>query len=207
MAAPAVELVGEAPVEQVNLELAASKAPVPPDSKAELSDVVETVRPAETKKSKTEKVEAGKLALRGFESVVPEEAQLLDVETAKPPESPPKDVEEPPRGTLVAKQEKAMENGQKSAEIAPAIEQKMPVEERSRRVLPDQARFETAAFIADTFARAKGEFSFETPVRDTSMRTIEAAQLMETIRTEVTQLRQRGDATMSVALRPDSVTE
>jgi len=197
LATPLGESAVEVPVEEIAPELPS----LPSEEKtAESNDVIETVRPAETK---SEKVEAGKVALKGFESVVPEETQLLDIETAKPPQP----AEGPPRGTLVAKQEKAMENGQKSAEIAPAIEQKMPVGERSRRVLPDQARFETAAFVADTFSRAKGEFSIEAPVRDTSVRTIEAAQLVETIRTEVTHLRQRGDATMSVALRPDSGTE
>jgi hypothetical protein len=212
---PTTEKPAETRIEGVSPELAVCNPPLASDSS---KDVIETVRPKDQKilteakdaqlaKLKSEKPEAEKISLKGFESIVPEEAQQLESEINKPPEPPPEAIEALSHGTLVAKQEKAMKNGQKSAEIAPAIEQKMPVGERSRRVLPDQAHFEVSAFVADTFSRAKGGYSIDAPAQEPSVRTIEAAQLVETIRTEVTHLRQRGNTTMTVALRPDSATE
>jgi hypothetical protein len=212
---PTPEVEVSAP--EIEPELSVCNAPVPTEQKADSTQVVESVRPKDEKAlddakaakptlTKSEE-KSEKLPLKGLESITSKETQLLEIEQVKRPELPPQAAPAPSGGTVAAKQANAMENSQKSAEIAPTIEQKMPVGEHSRRALPVEARFETAGFIANTFDGAKSEFSIEAPAPEISTRPLEAAELVETIRTEVANLRQRGDATMTLALRPDNGTE
>ena len=214
---PEIEVSAEAPAPEIEPELAVCNAQVPTEQKADSTQVVESVRPkrekvlddAKAAKPTLTKSEekSEKISLKGFEPVTPKETQLLEIEQAKRPELPPQAAPAPSGGTVAAKQTNAMKNSQKTAEIAPTIEQKMPVGEHSRRALPDQARFETTGFIASIFDGANSEFSVEAPAPEISTRPLEAAELVETIRTEVAHLRQRGDATMTLALRPDNGTE
>jgi hypothetical protein len=210
------ELIGAS--EDAAPELAICSPPLPkltPES--ESNQLLETVRPSsektaadakETKalKAKSGVSKVGGIPLDGFNPVIPEVAELTDLQGSKGLLAPSPAPAPSTHGTVVAKQENAMQNAQKTAENAPVIEQKMPVREQSRRALPEQARFDTAGFVADNFGH-NSELSIEAPSHEISVRSLDSARLVETIRTEVANLRHRGDASVTVVLKPDNGTE
>jgi len=105
-------------------------------------------------------------------------------------------------GTVVAQLEKQMKNVEKTAEIAPSIEQKMPTRDFSRRSLTEAARLEPLSFISNSEFTAKMNFDGAHTPEVAPSKSLDAAHLIESIRTEVTSFRHRADATMSVVLRP-----
>ena len=174
-----------------------------PLTEAPVQDTAETIsKPIEASESKVE------LDPKLFEPVLPE----------SPPESPPAvemskaleaqrpTVANASHGTLVAQLEKRVKNSEKTAEIAPAIEQKMPVREVSRRAVAEVARVESfhAEKPADQLLNADFELA---PAETIPLKGVDSVRLVETIRTEVSSLRQRGETTMTVVLRPDSGTQ
>ncbi|HUS36117.1 MAG TPA: hypothetical protein VM680_12270 [Verrucomicrobiae bacterium] len=109
-------------------------------------------------------------------------------------------------GTLVAQLENRVKNSGKSAEIAPAIEQKMPVRDVSRRVVVETARIES--FHAEKQPSHLLNAEFEVGAAEIiPVKTVDAARLVETIRTEVANVRHLGETNMTVVLRPDSGTQ
>ena len=109
-------------------------------------------------------------------------------------------------GTLVAQLENRVKNSGKTAEIAPAIEQKMPVREVSRRAVVETARIESFHAEKQPSHLLNAEFEVGT-AEIIPLKTVDAARLVETIRTEITSLRQLGETNMTVVLRPDSGTQ
>lgn len=109
-------------------------------------------------------------------------------------------------GTLVAQLENRVKNSGKSAEIAPAIEQKVPVREVSRRAVVETARVESFHAEKQPSHLLNAEFEVGT-AEIIPVKTVDAARLVETIRTEVTSLRHLGETNMTVVLRPDSGTQ
>jgi hypothetical protein len=107
-------------------------------------------------------------------------------------------------GTVVAQLEKQMKNVEKTAEIAPPIEQKMPVRDVSRRSSAEIARLEPASFISNSEFSAKIDFSAGQVSEAAPAKSLEAAHLVESIRTEVASFRHGPDATINVVLKPQS---
>jgi hypothetical protein len=109
-------------------------------------------------------------------------------------------------GTLVAQLENRVKNSENRAEIAPGIEQKMPVREVLRRAVAEVSPVES--FIADKQSNHVLNADFAAEARETiPVKSLEAAHLVESIRTEVASFRQRNDASVTVVLRPDSGTQ
>ena len=109
-------------------------------------------------------------------------------------------------GTLVAKLENRVKNTEKTAEFAPANQQKMPVREISRRVVVETARVES--FHAEQQPGHLLDAEFElAPAEIIELKTVDTTKLVESIRTEVSSLRHRGEMNMTVVLRPDSGTQ
>jgi hypothetical protein len=129
----------------------------------------------------------------------------LKKDSAKPPEPQRPQVANASHGTLVAQLENRVKNTEKSAEIAPTSEQKMPVREVFRRGASELGRVEP--FHADKQPGIPMADFESGPLETIPVKSLEAARLVETIRTEVTNLRQRGDSTMTVTIRPDSGTQ
>lgn len=149
-----------------------------------------------------------KLDTKLFEPVLPLEVPELVAtpQSLKPAEPQQATVANASHGTLVAQLEKRVKNSEKTAEITPAIEQKMPVRELSRRAVVEAGRIES--FHADKPADHLLNAEFEVgPAETIPLKTVESTRLVETIRTEVTNLRQRGETNMTVVLRPDSGTQ
>lgn len=133
-------------------------------------------------------------------------AQAVPAEAPKAVEEQRTAVANASHGTLVAQLENRVKNSGKSAEIAPAIEQKMPVREVSRRVVVETARVES--FHAEKQPSHILNADFEVaPAEIIPVKTVDAAQLVETIRTEVSSVIHRGETNMTVVLRPDSGTQ
>lgn len=140
-----------------------------------------------------------------FQTVLPESAPP-DVRILKTPDAQRPPVTNASHGTLVAQLENRVKNSEKTAEIAPAAEQKMPVRDVLRRAVAEVSRAES--FQADTHADQILNANFASEARETiPVKSLQAAHLVESIRTEVTTLRQSSDTTMTVVLRPDSGTQ
>jgi hypothetical protein len=109
-------------------------------------------------------------------------------------------------GTLVAKLENRVKNTEKTAEFAPANQQKMPVREIWRRAVVETARVES--FHAEQQPAHLLDAEFEiAPAEVIELKTLDTTKLVESIRTEVSSLRHRGEMNMTVVLRPDSGTQ
>lgn len=151
---------------------------------------------------------AQKIDLKVLQPVPPMEVTLSPLESsaANPPETEAPPLANASHGTLVAQLEKRVRNSDKTAEIAPQIEQKMPVREFLRRTRIDVSCLE--AFKSEQQPTHLLEPDFEvSPLEIIPVKSMDAAALVETIRTEVTALRQRGEAAMTVVLRPDAATQ
>ncbi len=123
------------------------------------------------------------------------------IESKEPPAPPPVD------GTVVAKLDSRVRNEGKMAEIAPEVVQKMPTREVAQRVVPEAARIESFLASGQPAATPDVDGGGIALAEVEAPRVVEAANLVETIRTEVAQLRQRGEAVMTVVLKPDHGTE
>src|SRR5262249_48812506 len=78
------------------------------------------------------------------------------------------------------------------------------IREVLRRTVADLNRVES--FHADKSSRILADFDVA-PAEIVPVKSLEAVHLVESIRTEVASLRQRGDNTMTVVLRPDNATQ
>jgi hypothetical protein len=206
------------------VEALSAKAPEP----SELSPTPDIVQPqsslkeiVEPKKAKKEK-ESGKIKLDPavFEAVKESSLDTNPTHISKAPPVHPDlpdnkqhtDVPEVPivtarhnAGTPAAQQGNAMKNAQKTAENAPVIEQKMPVREVSRR--PAVTRLDTSSISAAPRAELKTDFQTDTAFELAPVKPLDTVHVVESIRTEVAQLRMRNDSNVTVVLRPDNGTE
>jgi hypothetical protein len=183
-----------------------------PQSPAPDQILAETVAPKTTTqapKSPHRITNSGRVALdpKLFQPTVDEPlaASMLKIESAKLPQAQAPPVTNASHGTLVAQLENRVKNSEKSAEIAPVIEQKMPVRDVLRRAVAELNRVES--FHADKSSRLQVSDFDVAPAEVVPVKSLEAAHLVESIRTEVASLRQRGDSTMTVVLRPDNATQ
>jgi hypothetical protein len=110
-------------------------------------------------------------------------------------------------GTAAAKLENVARKSEKTAEIAPVIEQKMPVRENLRKVLPEGARVDSLLAGASDSSSREMNFQADAPLDVAPAKAIDMTSVVEKIRTEVTNLRQRGGEAMTVTLRPDGATQ
>lgn len=141
-----------------------------------------------------------------FETAVPEAAtkEAPAANTPKPLEISRPLPQTKDAGMVVAQQVTEVKNRVKTAEITPVIEQKMPVREFSRRILPETSRNESFQLPIDFLPPTPGEFEAAAPSLITPARSLDAAHAVETIRAEAAQLRQWGDSTVSIVLKPEN---
>lgn len=119
------------------------------------------------------------------------------------PEAPKKS-----NGIPAAKQESVARKSDNSVEVSSGIVQKMPVRDGMRRVLPDTTRYESIqAAAADVSSKRELGFQADPSTQVAPIKTLDAAHLVESIRTEVTNLRMRGGEAMTLTLKPDGVTQ
>ena len=148
---------------------------------------------------------AFKLDPKLFQAVPPETASA-DLQITKAPEPQASSVANASHGTFVAQLENRVKNSEKSAEFAPAPEQKVPLRDDLRRAVAELGCVES--FHAENKPSHLLSADFAAESREViPVKSIQAAQLVESIRTEVATLRQRNDNTMTVVLRPDSGTQ
>jgi len=143
-----------------------------------------------------------------FEPVLPE---TVGIEAAKIISTKNVQAQAPPaanaaHGTLVAQLENHVKNTDKSAEIAPAIEQKMPIRDVLRRAVGELTRVESFQSAKEGSHLLVPDFD-GAPAEVIPVKSLEAARLVESIRTEVASLRQHGNDAVTVVLRPDSGTQ
>lgn len=180
------------PISLPAAQLAAEDAPENPD-------LVEAVTPAPIEKK--EKMEGVDLDPKIFEAIAEEKPELKPLKPLELSRPLPLSRDD---GMVVAQQAKEVKNNGKSAEVAPAIEQKMPVREIFRRILPESSRHESFQVPIEYSTSNTAEFHSEAPTTVAPAKSLDAAHVIEMIRTEVTQLRHRGDATVSLVLRAEN---
>lgn len=169
---------------------------------SETAELTEIVAPAESPQGTVS------LDLKVFEPVSIEIPlpEATPTEAAKAVELQRPAVTNASHGTLVAQLENRVKNTEKSAEIAPTIEQKMPVREVSRRAVVETTRIEPFHAEKQPSHLLNADFDVA-PAETIEVKTVDPTKLIETIRTEVGSLRQRGEANITVVLRPDSGTQ
>jgi hypothetical protein len=167
--------------------------------------LTQVVTPKATETTSLHTDGAFKLDPKLFQTVPPETASA-DLQITKAPQSQAPPVANASHGTLVAQLENRVKNSEKSAEFAPAPEQNMPVKGDLRRAVAEVSRVES--FHAENKPSHVLSADFAAESREViPVKSIQAAQLVESIRTEVATLRQGNDNTMTVVLRPDSGTQ
>jgi hypothetical protein len=180
----------------------------------DIQPLAQTVQPKTTESKPSTKSghgakSSGRIALdpKLFEPIADDPIAAASIKTELPkviqPQAPP--VANASHGTLVAQLENHVKNTEKSAEIAPANEQKMPGREVLRRTVAELSRVES--FHADKGSRLLVSDFDVAPSEVVPVKSADAAHLVETIRTEVASLRQRGDNMVTVVLRPDTGTQ
>jgi hypothetical protein len=208
---PAIEIKSG----EIQSERAETELPETEQCASASADLVETVRPKEKQDKPTSKLAAPKTDSPKAVELDPKIFKPIaekPLETALPQASkaPPNLTPEPPlisHGTVVAQLGNAMKNGEKTAESSSGIEQKMPVREVSRRPVLAAARVDNSGLISSAPARITTDFKVEAPAETIPVKSLAAVHLVESIRTEVAHLRQIGQATMSLVLKPDNGTE
>lgn len=137
--------------------------------------------------------EGVKLDRKIFEPVAPEPApeaqETQEVEIA---------------GTVVAQQEKHVKNTEKTADIAAGPEQKMPEPALTRRFVAPVQRTEAPQPLHENL---RAELPVEAAHEVIPVKTLDAATLVETIRSDVSSMRLRGANEASVTIRPENGPE
>jgi hypothetical protein len=181
---------------------------VAPEAPAATASAIDLVQPKSAEKKK-ESASQGTIKLdpKVFKSV---SDQNQPIDPTKSIATETAELQRPPlpvaaHGTVVAQLENRVKNSEKSAEIAPTIEQKLPVRDLLRRAVVEISRVES--FNAQKQSNLLAADFQATPAETIPVKSLEAVRVVETIRTEVTNMRIRGDATMTVVLRPDSSTQ
>lgn len=191
-----------APKEADDIQQPASPSAPTLDSISAPASLLETVAP---KPFPANEEATSELDPKLFQPVLPE-ATPTDAKLSKTSEAQAPPVTNATHGTLVAQLENRVKNSGKTAEIAPAIEQKMPMRDILRRAVAEVSRVES--FQADKPTDQILSATFAAESRETvPVKAAQAVHLVESIRTEVANIRQRSDTTMTVVLRPDSGTQ
>jgi hypothetical protein len=205
---------GPAAAATVTMAEAGAQLPTP-TAQTVAQPLAQTVQPKTSgakspPKPSRESKDAGAIELgrKLFEPVLPETA---GIESAKIISAKNVQAQAPPaanaaHGTLVAQLENHVKNTDKSAEIAPAIEQKMPTRDFLRRAVGELTRVESFQSAKEGSRLLVPDFD-ASPAEVIPVKSLEAARLVESIRTEVASLRQHGDNAVTVVLRPDSGTQ
>jgi hypothetical protein len=176
-----------------------------PEQSTSAEPLTQTVAPKLTQATPPNSPGAVELKPKLFEPVLVEAAPSPS-QSSRAPDPQRTPVTNASHGTLVAQLENSVKNSEKTAEIAPLSQQKMPVRDVFRRAVAEVSRVES--FHADKPADHVLDASFASESREPiPVKSIQAVHLVESIRTEVATLRQRNDTTISVVLRPDSGTQ